>query len=190
MYLSPVCRGIVLDSELNGGLMASDFGNNAWKLAPIDIKTEALLPVLRRLQDGAHADNKEIEFTGGFGMIPVLYLDRNKIRTVFMNLLSNAVKYSTPGTKISILVHSDKGWVITFAFYGASIPEEICDCMSDEEYGTTEVTTDNSVGEWHGLLRCITILSEMGSWIKIVQNGNPVAVSFWLPRFVSQDQWR
>ena len=170
--------------------MASAVENEEWKLEPIDIKVDVLLPVIERFQDSAHAEDKEIEFTGGFGMIPVLYLDKGRIRDVFAYLLSNAVKYSDPGTKISILVHAHDGWVITFANYGTPIPDDICNCILEEGYGTAKPTPRNRAGTTSGLFRCRTILSEMGSWIKIVQNANPVAVSFWLPRFVSQNEWR
>jgi len=170
--------------------MASAVENEEWKLEPIDMKIDVLLPVIGRFQDTAQAEEKEIEFTGGFGKIPVLYLDKAKIRDVFAYLLSNAVKYSDPGTKISILVHADNGWVITFASYGAPIPDDICNCILAEESGTAKSTTRNFVGTANGFFRCKTILSEMGSWIKIVQNASPVAVSFWLPRFVSRDKWR
>ena len=170
--------------------MASAAENEEWQLEPVDIKVDVLLPVIDRFQDSTQTDEKEIEFTGGFGMIPVLYLDKGKIRDVFAYLLSNAVKYSDPGTKISILVHADNGWVITFASYGAPIPDDICNCILAEESGTAKSTARNLDATANDLFRCKTILSKMRSWIKIVQNGNPVAVSFWLPRFVSQDDWR
>jgi|GEM_PF-4381355 len=170
--------------------MASAVENKEWKLEPIDIKIDILLPVIDRFQHAARDDEKEIEFTGGFGMIPVLYLDKAKIRDVFAYLLGNAVKNSDPGTKINILVHTDNGWVITFARYGAPIPDDICNSILEDGSGTAKSTVRNLVGTANDLFRCKIILSEMRSWIKIVQNGNPVAVSFGLPRFVSQDNWR
>jgi signal transduction histidine kinase len=169
--------------------MASTAENGEWELEPVDIKIDVLLPVIERFKDSANSDEKEIGFTGGFGMIPILYLDKSRIRDVFAHLLRNAMNYSDPGTKISIIVHAHNGWVITFACYGAPMPDDICDCILGRGSETEKSTARDLASVANELVQCKNILSEMGSWIKIVQNGDPVAISFWLPRILSQDDW-
>lgn len=76
---------------------------------------------------------------------PVLSIDRDLVRRMFINLLDNAIKYSYAGSEktgkrfvsIECRRHSTYGdWIITFQSYGVGVDQEEIDSGYIFKYGT------------------------------------------------------
>lgn len=115
--------------------------------------------------------------------LPLVDLDRKRIRQVLDNLVDNAVKYSQEGTIITVKAQKKEGeLLISVADQGAGIPPEEMDKIFDRMYRIAQRLTPGTTSAGLGLAICKKLVEAHGGRIWVESKvGEGSAFYFTLP---------
>ena len=110
------------------------------------------------------AEKKDIEIEFVENEIPeVVRCDKRQVRRVMDNLLSNAIKFSEPGTKIKVILESDRNWVFfRVADEGPGVPEDEFDKLFESFSKTSVTPTAGETSTGLGLNICKKVMLAHG----------------------------
>lgn len=110
------------------------------------------------------AEKKDIEIDFIRKEIPeIVRCDKRQVRRVMDNLLSNAIKFSEPGTKIRVILESDRNWVFfRVADEGPGVPEDEFDKLFESFSKTSVKPTGGETSTGLGLNICKKVMLAHG----------------------------
>ena len=118
--------------------------------------------------DGAQIDAPKIQQTLQPG-VPVLQLDRTRMRLLLRNLLDNALRHSVDAARppeISLAQTADGSVQITVRDFGAGVPEELLPHLAQPFYRPDTARTRETGGVGLGLYLCkLVALAHGGSFV-------------------------
>ena len=149
-----------IDNEVNrlknltSGLLSYS-GNQEGKRKPTDIN-QTLQEVLSLLR--YELNKKQIESIVEFSELPLVNIDRNKFKQIFINLILNAIQAMGAGGQlcISTTCVADKGILIRFCDNGPGVP----DPLKDKIFEPFFTARKDDTGTGLGLYLCRKIIAE------------------------------
>jgi signal transduction histidine kinase len=134
--------------------------------------------------EGHLAEKKEIDIIfNNEKQLPLIQIDKRKIKQVFSNLISNSIKFSHRNTTISIFTeHSDDQIITTITDQGQGIPENEIENIFMPFEKTSVQTTENEKSTGLGLAIVKKIVEVHGGkiWVESTVNVG-TSISFSLP---------
>ncbi len=126
--------------------------------------------------------NMEIEGTNG---LPLVSLDRDKIKCVICNLLKNAINFTYPSGRIQLeakFLASEKALKISVRDNGTGIAEKDVPLIFHKYLHTTNAPTNGEKGLGFGLYICRRIVEAHGGSVEVRSEvGKGSTFSFTLP---------